>query len=65
MAFYQNANDMYLESHFGFYSLSLSQGEKVLSYSYSFSGLGVILTDIGGLGTSIFGILTFVLSSYQ
>ena len=37
----------------------------MLSFTYSFSGLGVILSDIGGLGTSIFGIFIFVLSSYQ
>ena len=27
MALYQNANDRYREAHYGFYSLSLSQGE--------------------------------------
>ena len=65
MALYQNANEMYKEENYGFYTLTLVQGEKVLNWSYSFSGFGGILSDIGGLGTSIFGILTFVLSSYQ
>ena len=65
ISLYQNANDRYLEAHYGFYSLTLSQGEKVLSFTYIISGLGVILSDIGGLGTSIFGIFIFVLSSYQ
>ena len=45
--------------------MSLYQAQQIDIWQYSFSGLGVVLSDVGGLAMSILGIITFILSGYQ